>query len=47
MLCNKYFGGSTIDVLWAKEADSRIEAYKKGEIETISAEKVFTKYRKA
>ncbi len=38
---------SEIDALWEKEADSRIEAYKKGGIETISAEKVFTKYRKA
>jgi len=38
---------SKIDALWEKEADSRIEDYKKGGIETISAEKVFTKYRKA
>ncbi|WP_198265418.1 addiction module protein [sulfur-oxidizing endosymbiont of Gigantopelta aegis] len=37
---------STIDALWAKEADSRVEAYKKGEIEAVSAEKVFAKYRK-
>ena len=37
---------SKIDALWAKEADSRIEAYKKGEIEAIPAEKVFAKYRK-
>ncbi|RLA16753.1 MAG: hypothetical protein DRQ62_15760 [Gammaproteobacteria bacterium] len=38
---------SKIDALWEKEADSRIEDYKKGGIETISTEKVFTKYRKA
>ncbi len=34
-----------IDDLWAKEADSRVEAYKKGEIEAIPAEEVFAKYR--
>jgi len=34
-----------IDDVWAKEADSRVEAYKKGEIETIPAEEVFAKYR--
>jgi len=37
---------SKIDALWVKEADSRVDAYKKGEIETISAEMVFAKYRK-
>ena len=36
---------SKIDALWAKEADSRVEAYKKGEIGAISAEEVFAKYR--
>lgn len=36
----------TIDSIWAKEADIRIEAFEKGEIESISAEKVFKKYRK-
>ena len=36
---------SKIDDLWAKEADSRVEAYKKGDIEAISAEEVFAKYR--
>ena len=35
-----------IDKLWAKEADSRIEAYQRGEIKTISSETVFAKYRK-
>lgn len=35
-----------IDVLWAREADSRVEAYNKGEIEGIPAEKVFAKYRR-
>ena len=36
---------SKIDALWAKESDSRVEAYKKGEIEAIPAEEVFAKYR--
>jgi len=37
---------SAIDALWAEEADLRIEQYKKGEIETISASEVFSKYHK-
>ena len=36
---------SKIDDDSAKEADSRVEAYKKGEIEAIPAEEVFAKYR--
>ncbi|MBC6961915.1 MAG: hypothetical protein DWB48_04060 [Nitrosomonas sp.] len=34
----------SIDAIWAKEADARIEAYERGELETISAEEVFHKY---
>ncbi len=30
-----------LDRLWAKEADSRIDAYERGELKTISAHKVF------
>ncbi len=37
---------SKIHAIWAKEADARIEAYEKGEIETVSAEDVFAKYRR-
>lgn len=37
---------SKIDALWAKEADARVEAYKNGKLETVSAEEVFSKYRK-
>jgi len=37
---------SAIDALWAEEADLRIEQYKKGEIETILASEVFSKYHK-
>ncbi|GAW86253.1 conserved hypothetical protein [Bathymodiolus platifrons methanotrophic gill symbiont] len=35
-----------IDTIWAKEADSRVEAYNKGEIEAIPSEEVFAKYHK-
>lgn len=30
-----------LDRLWAKEADSRIDAYERGGIKTVSAQKVF------
>lgn len=30
-----------LDRLWAKEADSRIDAYERGEIKAIPAEKIF------
>ena len=33
-----------INELWAREADSRIEAYERGEIDAIPAEQVFQKY---
>lgn len=35
---------SEIDALWAEEADSRVEAYQKGDIEGIPAKGVFAKY---
>ena len=35
---------SDMDRLWAKEADLRIEAYEKGNLEKVSAEDVFAKY---
>jgi putative addiction module component (TIGR02574 family) len=38
---------TNIDAIWAKEADARIEAYDRGEIETVSATEVFYKYRKS
>ncbi len=37
---------STIDLIWAKEADTRVEAFERGEIESVSAKKVFEKYQK-
>lgn len=30
-----------LDRLWAQEADSRIDAYERGQIKTISAQQVF------
>jgi len=36
---------SAIDKLWAEEADRRVEAFKKGDLETVSADDVFAKYR--
>jgi len=35
-----------IDSLWVKEVNSRIEAYQKGDINTVSIDEVFDKYRK-
>jgi len=32
-----------IDALWAKEAEDRLDAYERGEIKTISAQRVFDK----
>ena len=34
---------SKIDELWAKEADNRVEAYKNGSLESVSADDVFAK----
>ncbi|MBL4773700.1 MAG: addiction module protein [Alcanivoracaceae bacterium] len=34
-----------IDKIWSKEADARIEAYERGEIEAVSVEEVFKKYQ--
>ena len=38
---------SKIYAIWAKEADARIEAYEKGEVEIVSAEYVLAKYRRS
>jgi putative addiction module component (TIGR02574 family) len=35
---------SEMDELWAKEAERRIDAYKRGKIKAISLEKVLEKY---
>ncbi len=34
-----------IDKLWAKEAESRIDAYEQGGLKAVSLEKVMEKYR--
>jgi putative addiction module component (TIGR02574 family) len=34
-----------IDDLWAKEAESRIDAYEQGKIKAITLEKVLEKYK--
>ncbi|GAM10689.1 putative addiction module component [Geobacter sp. OR-1] len=33
----------TLDVLWAMEAEDRIEAFRRGEFSAIPAEEVFSK----
>ena len=35
----------TIDRLWAKEAEDRLAAYRRGEIKALSLEEVLAKYR--
>jgi len=37
---------SAIDKLWAEEAEARIDAYERSEMETVLAEDVFGKYEK-
>jgi len=34
-----------IDALWADEAESRIDAYERGEIESLSIDEVMARYR--
>lgn len=36
---------SEIDQLWAKEAEDRLDAYERGDIEAIPAEEVFTEIK--
>lgn len=36
---------SEIDQLWAKEAEDRLDAYERGEIEAIPAEEVFNEIK--
>jgi putative addiction module component (TIGR02574 family) len=36
---------NAIDTLWAKEAESRIDAYDKGRLKSISIDKIIEKYR--
>jgi len=34
-----------IDAAWAREADDRVEAYERGEIDVLPAQEVFAKYK--
>jgi putative addiction module component (TIGR02574 family) len=34
-----------IDLVWAEEAEKRLEAYNLGEVKTLSSQEVFAKYR--
>lgn len=36
---------SELDKLWAEEAESRLAAYKRGELEAVSLEEVLSKYK--
>ena len=38
---------AAIDAAWAQEADARVEAHDRGEIESIPAEDVLAKYKSA
>ena len=38
---------TAIDAAWAQEADARVEAHDRGDIESIPAEDVFAKYKSA
>ena len=35
----------TLDTLWAKEADDRLAAYRRGEIKAVALSDVIAKYR--
>ena len=39
----EFHSRNTIDSLWAKEAEDRIDAYDRGEIKAIPAKEVFAK----
>ena len=40
-------GDAKIDALWAKEAEDRLAAYRRGEIKAIPLQEVLAKYRVA
>ena len=40
-------GGSKTDEIWAKEAEDRLAAYRRGEIKAIPLQEVLAKYRVA
>lgn len=36
---------ASLDALWAKEVDSRLTAYRRGEVRTVSLSEVIAKYQ--
>lgn len=38
-------GDAKLDQLWAKEAEDRLAAYRRGEIKAVSLQEVLAKYR--
>ena len=36
---------ASIDAVWGKESDARVEAYERGEVEVVSFGEVFEKYQ--
>lgn len=42
----EFHSRNAIDELWAQEAESRIDAFERGEIKAISAKEVFEKIEK-
>lgn len=41
-----YHGKENFDVLWAKEAEARIDAFEKGKLKAVPAKKVFQRIEK-
>ncbi len=37
----------SIDAVWGKEVDARVEAYEKGDIEAVPVHEVFKKYQES
>ena len=40
-------GGAKVDAPWAKQAEDRLAAYRRGEIRSIALQEVLAKYRVA
>lgn len=45
LICTLDKPDSELDKLWAKKAESRLEAYKQGKIKTVSLQKALSKYQ--
>ena len=44
LLCSLEQGDTKMDAMWADEAEVRIDAFERGEIEAVSINDVFEKY---